>query len=105
MPIAGDTTTCRPRSWVRIFAGIFAAVWFTFTAFGVVVPVIPRLVTQTLHGSAAIVGVAFAVAAVVTLLLRPFGGQLAQGFGARSVIALGAAVAVVAGVAYALPLG
>jgi MFS family permease len=105
MTIAGDTTTRRRGSWVRTFAGTFVAVWSTFAAFGVVVPVIPRLVTQTLQGSAALVGAAFAITAVVALLLRPFGGQLAQRLGARSVIALGAAIAVAAGVAYALPLG
>lgn len=114
MPIADDTTTPAERSaaathghggWVRTFAGVFVAVWSTFTAFGVVVPVIPRLVTQTLHGSATMVGAAFATAAVVALLLRPFGGQLAQRFGPRWVMTLGAALAAVTGMAYALPLG
>jgi MFS family permease len=80
-------------------------VWFTFTAFGLVIPVIPRLVTETLHGSAAMVGAAFATAAVVALLLRPFGGQLAQRLGARLVMVVGAVVAAGTGVAYALPLG
>ena len=114
MPITDDTTTPAGRpvaarrrhgGWVRTFAGVFAAVWSTFAAFGVVVPVIPRLVTQTLHGSAIMVGAAFATAAVVALLLRPFGGQLAQRCGPRWVLALGAAIAVATGMAYALPLG
>src|SRR5919198_290296 len=104
MPIASDATTLR-RSWLPTFAGVFVAVWFTFTAFGVVVPVIPRLITQTLQGAAPLVGAAFAVTAVVALLLRPFGGQLAQRLGARAVIALGAVLAVAAGLAYLLPLG
>src|ERR687887_654230 len=65
MPIASDATTLR-RSWLPTFAGVFVAVWFTFTAFG---------------------------------------GQLAQRLGARAVIALGAVLAVAAGLAYLLPLG
>jgi MFS family permease len=99
------TATAAGSGWMRTFAGVFAVVWCTFTAFGVVVPVIPRLVTETLHGSATMVGVAFATAAVVALLLRPFGGQLAQRLGTRLVMTLGAAVAAGTGMAYALPLG
>lgn len=102
---ADRTATAAPGGWVRTLAGVVAAVWLTFTAFGVVVPVIPRLVTETLRSSATMVGVAFATAAVVALLLRPFGGQLAQRFGTRRVMTLGAAVAVGTGMAYALPLG
>jgi MFS family permease len=111
MSIADDPTTTgkhptrRRDGWARTFAGVFVAVWCTFTAFGLVVPVIPRLVTENLHGSAAMVGAAFATAAVVALLLRPFGGQLAQRFGTRSVMALGAAIALPTGIVYALPLG
>ena len=79
--------------------------WSTFTGFGVVIPVLPRLVTQDLHGSAGLVGAAFATAAVVALLLRPFGGQLAQRFGTGGRMTLGAVIAIAAGAAYALPLG
>ncbi|CCH77538.1 Major facilitator transporter [Nostocoides japonicum T1-X7] len=93
------------RDWRRTFAGVFVSVACNFTAFGLVVPVIPRVVTQTLHGSAFVVGVVFATAAVVAFGLRPFGGQLAQRLGARRVMTLGTTVAVAAGVVYALPLG
>lgn len=93
------------QGWVPTFAGLWVAVWCTFTAFGVVVPVIPRLVTQELHGSALLVGTAFALAAAVALLFRPWSGQLAQRYGPRRVIAIGASLAIVAGLTYALPLG
>ena len=114
IPIADDTATpadhpaAAMRShggWVRTFGGVFVAVWSTFTAFGVVVPVIPRLVIETLHGSATMVGAAFATAAVVALLLRPFAGQLAQRLGTRWVMVLGAALAAATGAAYAMPVG
>jgi MFS family permease len=110
-PIAHDSTTppaAANRShgnWARTFAGVFIAVCSTFTAFGLVVPVIPRLVTANLHGGTAMVGAAFATAAMAALLLRPLAGQLAQRFGTRSVMALGATLAAATGVAYALPLG
>lgn len=111
MSIADDpiTTADHPRrhraSWARTFAGVFVAVWCTYTEFGLVVPMIPRLVTGNLHGSATLVGAAFATAAVVALLLRTFGGQLAQRFGTRSVMTLGAAIALPIGIVHALPLG
>lgn len=65
----------------RTFAGIFVAVWANFTAFGVAVPVIPTLVTQTIGGSATLVGAAFATAAVLALVFRPVAGRLAQRHG------------------------
>jgi MFS family permease len=106
MSMTEDVRTVHRRGgWARTFGGLVVAVWFTFTGFGVVVPVLPRLVTQHLHGSAGLVGAVFATAAVVALLLRPFGGQLAQRFGTRWAMTLGALTAVAAGAAYALPLG
>jgi MFS family permease len=101
----GATTAEGSAGWVRTFARVFVAVCATFTAVGVVVPVIPRVVTQTLQGSATMVGAAFATSAVVALLLRPFAGQLAQRIGTRPVMAMGAALAAASGVAAALPLG
>jgi MFS family permease len=88
------------NNWVRTFAGVFAAVWCSFAAFGVVVPLVPRLL-----GSATAVGVAFATTAAVALLLRPWGGRLAQRFGARATMTAGALLAVGTGAVYALPAG
>lgn len=79
--------------------------WGTFTAFGMLVPVIPRLVTENFHGSVTLVGAAFTTAAVVALLLRPVAGRLAQRCGTRRVMAWGAIVAAASGATYALPLG
>lgn len=85
---------------MRTFLGVWTAVWLTFTAFGVVVPAIPRLTS-----SPALVGAAFAATAVVALGARPYGGQLALRWGPRRVLAAGAAVAAVAGGIYLFPLG
>jgi MFS family permease len=94
-----------PGPWRGTFAGVFVAVFATFTSFGAVVPVLPRLVTERLDGSAFTVGAAFTATAVVAFLLRPVAGQLAQRSASRPVMTLGAALAVVAGLIYALPLG
>jgi MFS family permease len=95
-----------PRtSWLRTFIGVVAAVFATFTAYGAAVPMIPRLVTQRLHGPPIAVGIAFAVTGMVALLFRPYGGQLAQRWGCRPVMLAGAVLALVVGCAYVPPLG
>ncbi|MFJ6513890.1 MFS transporter [Streptomyces sp. NPDC091406] len=91
--------------WARTFAGIVTALFCTFASFGLVIPVIPRLVTEELHGSALQVGVAFALSGVVALLVRPYAGQLAQRKGSRPVMLSGAGLLVVVAGLYALPLG
>lgn len=91
--------------WERRFAGVFVAVLCTFAGFGVVVPVLPRLVTGELGGSAALVGAAFATTAAVAFVVRPYAGQLAQRVGCRPVMMAGAAMACGAAACYPLPWG
>ncbi|WP_051830572.1 MULTISPECIES: MFS transporter [Streptomyces] len=93
------------ESWVRTFAGVVTALFCTFASFGMVIPVIPHLVTEKLGGSAFEVGVTFTLSGVVALLVRPFAGQLAQRRGSRPVMMLGAALIVVVAALYALPFG
>ncbi|MFI0816879.1 MFS transporter [Streptomyces sp. NPDC021098] len=81
------------------------ALFCTFTSFGLVIPVIPWLVTEELNGSAFQVGTAFTLSGVVALLVRPYAGQLAQRRGSRPVMLLGATVIIVVAGLYALPLG
>lgn len=91
--------------WGRTFAGLVAALFATFTAFGAAVPVIPRLVTERYDGSPFVVGAAFTSSAIVALVFRPYGGQLAQRFGSRRLMLFGSGLAVVVGVLYTLPFG
>jgi MFS family permease len=84
---------------------VATALFCTFTSFGLVIPVIPRLVTEELHGSAFQVGTAFTVSGVVALLVRPYAGRLAQRRGSRPVMLLGATLIVAVAGIYALPLG
>ncbi|EST39505.1 hypothetical protein N566_01600, partial [Streptomycetaceae bacterium MP113-05] len=91
--------------WLGTFVGLVCALLCTFTAVGVVIPVIPRLVTRELGGSAFEVGVTFAVSGVTALLVRPYAGRLAQKHGCRRVMLLGAVVIIGVAGLYALPLG
>ncbi|MFT4164376.1 MAG: MFS transporter [Microlunatus sp.] len=90
---------------VFTYAGIFVSVCANFAAFGVVVPVVPWLVTNVIGGSAALVGAAFAIAAVAAMLVRPVAGILAQRHGPRRTMIVGSALATLAAAAYALPFG
>ncbi|MFI7705176.1 MFS transporter [Nonomuraea sp. NPDC049480] len=92
-------------TWGRTFAGLVAALFATFTAFGATVPMIPRLVTEEFGGPPFAVGAAFTATAVVTLILRPYGGQLAQRFGGRRLMMAGSALAALVGTMYMLPWG
>lgn len=86
-------------------AGLLVAVLVPFVAFGVVIPVLPVLVTERLGGNAFAVGVAFAASGVATLIARPYAGQLAQRHGSRTVMIAGCLLAMLAGGSYALPVG
>ncbi|MFI0453522.1 MFS transporter [Actinomadura sp. 6N118] len=94
-------TGTTPRPWTGAFAGLCAAVLLTFTAFGAAVPVLPRLITTELGGSALAVGAAFGISAVAALLSRPYVGRLAQRGDVRLVIAAGSATAALVGAGYA----
>jgi MFS family permease len=94
-----------PGQWARTFAGVIGAVFVSITAFGAVIPVIPRLVTVRWHDPPIAAGAAFTASAVVALLLRPYAGRLSQRFGCRPVLMLGCALAAAVGAGYPLPLG
>jgi MFS family permease len=86
----------------RPFAVVIVAGTLYFLSVGVVAPVLPVFVSSDLHGGNLAVGLvvgAFAIAAVVA---RPTAGRLCTRFGARSLIASGAAVAAVSIAAYGL---
>ncbi len=90
------------RDGRAVFAGLLAVVLLNFIAFGAAVPVLPRLVEHRLHGPDLSVGAAFAVSAIVALLVRPYVGRLAQRAGGRTVMAAGACGAALVGVGYAI---
>jgi MFS family permease len=94
-------TGTQAREWSGTFAGLCAILLLTFTAFGSVIPVLPKLLTHELGGSDLAVGAAFGISAIAALLSRPYVGRLAQGGDVRHVIAAGTAGAALLGVGYA----
>lgn len=93
------------RAWAPVFGGLFATLFLAYLSFGVVLPVIPRLVLDDLDAGPFWVGAAFGTSGLVAIVARPFAGRLAQRVGGRPVMVGGAALAALLGAAYALPLG
>lgn len=93
------------RSPYRAFAGIFAATLFTLMAVGAVLPVLPHYVKGPLNYGSLAVGFAVGAFAFTALASRPVAGHLADARGRRPVVAVGAALAAVAGALYFIPAG
>jgi MFS family permease len=93
------------RSPYRAFAGIFAATLFTLMAVGAVLPVLPHYVKGPLNYGSLAVGFAVGAFAFTALASRPVAGHLADARGRRPVVAVGAALAAVAGALYFVPAG
>jgi MFS family permease len=93
------------RSPYRAFAGIFAATLFTLMAVGAVLPVLPHYVKGPLNYGSLAVGFVVGAFAFTALASRPVAGHLADSRGRRPVVAVGAALAAVAGALYFVPAG
>jgi MFS family permease len=89
----------------RAFAGIFAATLFTLMAVGAVLPVLPHYVKGPLNYGNLAVGFAVGAFAFTALASRPVAGHVADARGRRPVVAVGAALAAVAGALYFVPAG
>lgn len=103
-PAAAEAPATLPN-WARTFAGLLAALLCAFTAIGMVIPVIPKLVTGQEHGTAFEVGVAFTVSGVMAVVVRPYAGRLAQRTGCKRVMLLGGVLILATAGIYALPIG
>ena len=93
------------RAWAPVFAGLCVVLVLTFTAFGAVIPVIPRRVLDDLGAAPFWVGAAFGTSGLVAIVARPYAGRLAQRLGSRPVMVAGCLLAAAVGASYALPLG
>lgn len=92
-------------SWAPVFAGLCVVLVLTFTAFGAVIPVIPRRVLEDLDEAPFWVGAAFGTSGLVAILARPYAGRLAQRHGSRPVMVAGCVLAAAVGASYSLPFG
>jgi MFS family permease len=84
--------------------GVFTAAMLAFMAIGSTLPILPRYVHGPLGAGDLSVGVVTGAFAVTAIVCRPFAGRAADARGRRPLFMLGAALAVVAGLLYYLPL-
>jgi MFS family permease len=89
------------RKLVGIFGGLFCG----YVGLTSVIPVLPGFVRDRFHANNFVVGLVVTVTALTALLTRPIAGNLADRYGYRLVMRVGALVVAVGGLLYFLPLG
>jgi MFS family permease len=101
---ASTTTTRQPQPQPTLFTPAFTALTFAslayFTAAGMLLPALPRLVVETLGGGNAAVGVVFGAFSVSAVLLRPAAGIYGDRRGRRPLMLVGAALFAASVLAY-----
>jgi len=85
--------------------GVFAAVLCGFLAVGAVLPVLPRYVRGPVGAGDVAVGLVTGAFAFTAVIGRPIGGRLADAYGRRIVVVVGAVLTAVGGALYLLPAG
>jgi MFS family permease len=89
----------------RSFVLVTAAASCYFTAIGMMVPTLPRMVRDDLGGGGLAVGVAGGAIAITAALLRPWVGRVGDRSGRRLLVVGGASIAAVAYVGHAAAAG
>ena len=87
------------------FAAIFAVTFLGLIAVGAVLPVLPRYVRGPLGDGDLAVGIVIGAYAVTGLLLRPVAGRLADRWGRKPTVLLGASLVCLSGLLYLPDLG
>ena len=95
----------RARPQLAAFLGLFAAVLCGFLAVGAVLPVLPRYVRGPIGAGDLAVGVVTGAFAFTAVIGRPVGGRLADAWGRRRVVVIGALLTAAGGALYLLPAG
>ena len=86
-------------------AGTFGGLFCGYLGLTAVIPVLPGFVRERFAAGDFMVGLVVTATAVTALLIRPVSGGLADRYGHRLVMWLGALVVVVGGLLYFVPLG
>jgi MFS family permease len=104
-----DRTPMRAADDERLLTGAFVRITGSalayFIAIGVLAPVLPLYVEESLHGSGTSVGVAVGAFAVSAALLRPLVGRIGDAHGRRILVIGGGLVAGVSVLGYSLATG
>src|SRR4051794_20402623 len=77
------------RLFTRAFLALSGAELAYFTAFGLLIPVVPVFAADALGAGPTGVGVAVGAFSVMALILRPFAGRLADRYGRRPLLLAG----------------
>jgi MFS family permease len=85
--------------------GVFGGLFFGYLGLTAVIPVLPGFVRQHFGAANFAVGLVITVTAVTALLTRPVAGSLADRYGHRLVMQVGALIVAAGGALYFLPLG
>src|ERR1022692_1595192 len=88
-----------------LLIGIFGGLFFGYVGLTSVIPVLPSFARDRLGASNLVVGLIVTATAVTALLIRPVAGSLADRYGHRLVMQVGALIVAAGGVLYFLPLG
>ena len=100
-----DAAPVRPAVPRLTLVGIFCGLFCGYLGLAAVIPVLPGFVRERLGGGDVVVGLVITATAVTALLVRPVAGGLADRYGHRRVMQLGALVVATGGLLYFLPLG
>ncbi len=101
MTTADTRAAALPRlALVGVFGGLFTG-YLGLTA---VIPVLPAFLRERHHAGDLVVGLVVTVTAVTALLVRPVAGALADRYGHRTVMLVGALVVAAGGLLYLAPL-
>ncbi|OUC98782.1 MFS transporter [Streptosporangium minutum] len=86
-------------------AGIFGGLFCGYLGLTAAIPVLPGFVRDSFGATDVAVGMVVMATALTALLVRPVSGHLADRYGHRLVMRLGALIVAVGGALYFLPLG
>ncbi|MEU2615707.1 MFS transporter [Micromonospora sp. NPDC007271] len=85
--------------------GVFGGLFTGYLGLTAVIPVLPAFLRDRHHAGDLVVGLVVTVTAVTALLVRPVAGALADRYGHRTVMLVGALVLAAGGLLYLAPLG
>jgi len=103
--VTGAPASATARPFNRDFVVVVSAALSYFVGLGILAPVLPRYIEDTLDGGGTEVGIAVGAFAVTAALLRPWVGRQGDRRGRRILLVGGASVAAVATLGYGLPGG
>jgi MFS family permease len=89
----------------RALAPVFGGLFCGYTGLTAVIPVLPAFVRQRYSAADFAVGLVVTVTALTALVTRPMAGALADRYGYRRIMQLGALIVGAGGLLYFLPIG